>query len=113
MGSIVGAAYATGLSSQEIEKIITAINWKEILASAPRQDIPVQRKSLDFIFTLGLELGWKNGKVTGPGGLVSTHQVEGLFRSIVAGARQGSDGPEDPSHDAGGTPFRGGRASVL
>jgi NTE family protein len=91
MGSIVGAAYATGLSSQEIEKIITAINWKEILASAPRQDIPVQRKSLDFIFTLGLELGWKNGKVTGPGGLVSTHQVEGLFRSIVAGARQGSD----------------------
>src|SRR3954462_13081892 len=33
MGSIVGAAYATGLSSQKIEKIITALDWKEILAS--------------------------------------------------------------------------------
>ena len=91
MGSIVGAAYATGLSAQEIEKIITALNWKEILASAPREDVPVHRKSLDFIFTLGLELGIKDGKVVGPGGIVPTHQVEGLFRNIVAGARQTND----------------------
>jgi len=91
MGAIVGAAYATGLSAHELEKVITAVNWKETLQSAPRQDVPVHRKFQDFIFTLGFEIGYKNGKITLPGGIVPTHQIEALFRRIVAGARQTSD----------------------
>lgn len=87
MGAIVGAAYATGLSSKELEQVITSVEWKEVLTSAPRQDIPVQRKRLDFIFVNGLELGVKGG-LEFPRGIVPTHQVEGLFRRIVAGARQ-------------------------
>ena len=90
MGAIVGAAYATGLSARELEKVMTAVNWKETLQSAPRQDVPVHRKFQDFIFTLGFEIGYKDGKVTLPGGIVPTHQVEALFRRIVAGARQTS-----------------------
>jgi NTE family protein len=91
MGSIVGAAYATGLSANELEKVITAVNWKEVLQSAPRQDVPVHRKYLDFIFTLGFEVGIKDGKLVLPGGIVPTQQVEALFRRIVAGARQTSN----------------------
>jgi len=91
MGAIVGAAYAAGMSAQQIEQVITAVEWKEILASAPRQDIPAHRKGLDFIFTLGLELGVKDGGLVTPGGLVPTHQIETLFRRIVAGAGQVSD----------------------
>ncbi len=96
MGSIVGAAYATGLSAQELETVITAINWKETLASAPRDEVPVHRKFLDFIFTLGVEFGYKNGKVVLPTGIVPTHQIEALFRRIVAGARQTSNFNELP-----------------
>jgi NTE family protein len=88
MGAIVGAAYATGLSSTELEQVITSVTWKDVLSSAPRQDIPYQRKRFDFIFTNGLELGLKDGKVEFPKGIVPTHQVESLFRRIVAGARQ-------------------------
>lgn len=88
MGAIVGAAYATGLGSAELEKVITSVNWKDVLESAPRQNIPVQRKRLDFIFVNGLELGVKEGKLEFPKGFVPTHQVEDLFRRIVAGARQ-------------------------
>ena len=91
MGAIVGAAYAAGMSALQIEQVITAVEWKEILASAPRQDIPAHRKGLDFIFTLGLELGVKDGGLVTPGGLVPTHQIEALFRRIVAGAGQVSD----------------------
>ena len=91
MGAIVGAAYATGLSAAEIEKIITAVEWKEILSSAPRQEIPLHRKSLDFAFTNGLEFGLKDGKVIAPGGLVPSHQIEGMFRRIVAGSEQARD----------------------
>ncbi len=88
MGAIVGAAYATGLSSSELEQVITSVRWKEVLTSAPRQDKPVQRKRLDFIFVNGLELGLKDGRVEFPKGFVPTHRVEDLFRQIVAGARQ-------------------------
>ncbi|HET9699429.1 MAG TPA: patatin-like phospholipase family protein [Burkholderiales bacterium] len=88
MGAIVGAAYATGLSSTELEQVITSVRWKEVLSSAPREDIPMQRKRFDFIFVNGLELGVKDGAVEFPKGIVPTHQVENLFRRIVAGARQ-------------------------
>ncbi len=96
MGAIVGAAYATGMSAQQLEQVITAVDWKDLLASAPRQEVPVQRKSPDFIFTLGFEVGVKDGKVAPPGGLVPTHQIEALFRRIVAGAGQISKFDELP-----------------
>jgi NTE family protein len=91
MGSIVGAAYATGRDASELQKVITAVDWKDILASAPRQDVPLHRKELDFVFVNGLELGIKDGRVTAPGGLVPTHQIETLFRRIVGGAGQTTD----------------------
>ena len=91
MGALVGAAYATGLSASELEKVITAVEWKEILSSAPRQEVPIHRKQLDFAFTNGLEFGLKDGKVIAPGGLVPTHQIEGMFRRVVAGAQQVRD----------------------
>jgi NTE family protein len=91
MGSIVGAAYATGLSAAELEKLMTAVNWRDTLTSAPREDIPVNRKSRDFFFPHGLELGIKDGRLVAPGGLVPTHQIEGLFRRIVANAAQVSE----------------------
>ena len=70
---------------------MTAVNWRDTLASAPREDIPVHRKSRDFFFPHGLELGVKDGGVVAPGGLVPTHQIEGLFRRIVANAAQVSE----------------------
>ncbi len=91
MGSIVGAAYATGMSASQLEQIITAVDWKNILATAPREDIPLQRKRLDFAFTNGLEVGIKDGDLVLPGGLVPTHQVEAMFRRILAGAGKVSE----------------------
>src|SRR5436190_10785545 len=44
MGSIVGAAYATGLSSQEIEQLMSSVNWADTRTSRPREDIRPHRK---------------------------------------------------------------------
>ena len=88
MGAVVGAAYATGLDAAALDRIMTSVNWKDTFEGAPREDIPVRRKQLDFVFTLGLELGIKDGGVRVPLGLVPTQQVENLFKRIVAGARQ-------------------------
>lgn len=91
MGAIVGAAYSTGLSAEELAKLVTAVNWKETLESAPREGYTVRRKALDFLFTNGFEFGVRDGRIVFPGGIVPTQQIEGLFRRIVAGARQTAD----------------------
>jgi NTE family protein len=88
MGAIVGAAYSTGLPAEELAKLVTAVNWRETLESAPREGYTVRRKALDLIFTNGFEMGVKDGSLVFPGGIVPTQQIEGLFRRIVAGARQ-------------------------
>lgn len=89
MGAIVGAAYATGMTADELQTVITAVNWKETLTNAPRDDVPVHRKEMDSAFTLGIELGHKaNGDLVTPAGIVPTHQIEALFRRIVSGSRQ-------------------------
>ena len=100
MGAIVGAAYATGMPAEELAKIVSDVNWKETLESAPREGYTVRRKALDFLFTNGFELGVKDGKLVFPGGIVPTQQIEGLFRRIVAGARQ------TPNFDRLPIPFR-------
>ncbi|WP_198349307.1 patatin-like phospholipase family protein [Ramlibacter pinisoli] len=91
MGSIVGAAYATGMSARELEGAITEIDWRDVLRSAPREEVPFRRKELDAVFTNGLELGIKDGNVVFPGGLVPTHRIESVFRRIVAAAGSSAD----------------------
>ncbi len=91
MGSIVGAAYATGASAGELEKIVTAINWRDVLSSVPRENQPYHRKNVDLLFTNGLELGVRDRRLVAPGGLLPTHQIEALFRNIVANAGGVSD----------------------
>ncbi len=88
MGAVVGAAYATGLDAAALDHIMTSISWTDTFRSAPREDIPLRRKQLDSIFTLGLEVGIKDGKVLVPKGLVPSQQMENLFKRVVAGARQ-------------------------
>jgi NTE family protein len=86
MGALVGAGYATGLSASELEALITSVDWKNILRSAPRQDVPFHRKSLDHVFTIGLEVGVQDGALVAPSGVVPSHQIEALLRRVAAGA---------------------------
>ncbi len=71
MGSIVGAAYATGASAGELEKIVTSINWRDVLSNVPREDQPYHRKALDALFTNGIEVGIRDKGIVAPGGLLA------------------------------------------
>ena len=57
MGAIVGAAYAAGLPANQLAEVVSAVNWRDVLKTAPREEYPVRRKGLDFIFTNGFEVG--------------------------------------------------------
>jgi NTE family protein len=91
MGAIVGAAYAAGLPANQLAEVVSAVNWRDVLKTAPREEYPVRRKGLDFIFTNGFEVGVKDGDLAMPGSFLPTQQIEELFRRIVSRARQTSD----------------------
>ncbi len=84
MGAIVGALYASGLSAAELEKVITAIDWKDVFSGEPdRRDIDYRRKREDFDNLTGLQLGIKDGKIVAPKGLIKDQKVNVLFETLM------------------------------
>ncbi len=89
MGAIVGALYASGLSAGELDKVITAIDWKDVFSGEPdRRDIDYRRKREDYEILSGLSLGIKDGKVAMPGGLIKDQKVNLLFEMLMLHASE-------------------------
>ncbi len=58
MGSFVGGLYASGVSPQEMEEMLTSTDWKEyIRTDYNRQDMPMRRKAVDYQYQGRLGLG--------------------------------------------------------
>jgi len=84
MGAIVGALYASGLSAGELEKVITAIDWKDVFSGEPdRRDRDYRRKREDYEILSGLSVGIKGGKVAMPKGLIKDQKVNVLFEMLM------------------------------
>jgi NTE family protein len=84
MGAIVGALYASGLSAEELEKVLTSIDWKDVLSGeSERRDIDYRRKREDYEILSGLSLGIKDGKIVMPRGLVKDQKVNVLFETLM------------------------------
>ena len=84
MGAIVGALYASGLSAAELEKVITAIDWKDVFSGDPdRRDIDYRRKREDYDNLTKLSVGIKDGKVVAPKGLIKDQKVNVLFEMLM------------------------------
>lgn len=83
MGSIIGALYAMGYSPDEMEGIITAINWKDMLEDDPsRIDQPLRRKDDSLRYLLGFKLGVRNGQVQLPRGAIQGQKLLLLLRRL-------------------------------
>ena len=84
MGAIVAALYASGLSAGELEKVITAIDWKDVFSGNPdRRYIDYRRKREDYEILTGLSLGIKDGKLVMPQGLIKDQKVNVLFEMLM------------------------------
>jgi NTE family protein len=84
MGSLVGGIYASGMSPDEMEKRIKAIDWEDIFRDNPaRQDIPWRQKRDDYEGLYGLELGFRSGKLLLPLGTTSGYKFEFLITDFV------------------------------
>lgn len=84
MGAIVGGLYASGYTSQELETLVSTLDWADLFVDdPPRDQQPMHRKDGDFRYLLDLEIGFTNGKVVLPGGLVQGQKLLILLRRLT------------------------------
>ncbi len=84
MGAIVGAAYASGVNLDEMEKLLAETNWDSLFnESARRQDIPLRYKAGRGREIYGdVKFGLDKGKLAIPGGLVQGQNVLPLLQRL-------------------------------
>ena len=67
MGSIVGGLYASGMTPEEIEREIRAMDWDDLFRDNPdREDRSFRRKRDDDLYTFKAKLGFNDGAVEIP-----------------------------------------------
>ncbi len=77
MGSIVGGAYASGMSVEEMIEFVTEVDWDEVFRDSPqRQALSLRRKQLDRNGMFGFELGYRDGQVLLPAGAIIGQQLD-------------------------------------
>jgi len=81
MGSIVAGLYASGMSPDDIEANLLAIDWDDLMQDKPsRQDQSYWRKQDDGEYLIKMELGLRDGKVQIPKGLILGQKFNVLLK---------------------------------
>jgi NTE family protein len=86
MGSLVGGAYAAGLSADELERRVTQVDWGDLFDdNPPRKDWPVRRKDASIKPTWNFTIGVRDGDLRLPKGAISGQKVQLFFNDLVQG----------------------------
>ena len=84
MGAVVGGLYACGMSPQEIETNLRAIDWDDVFDdSPPRRHLPFRRKLVDQVALFDLELGLGRRGFELPAGIVAGQKLGYLFEALT------------------------------
>lgn len=84
MGAIIGSFYAAGYDADEIEAILLHIDWKDMFDDDPRRvDLPMRRKDDDLRFLLDLQLGFRDGAIQLPRGLIQGQKLLLFLRRML------------------------------
>jgi NTE family protein len=99
MGGLIGGAYASGMSADELATLLKDTDWDEMFGASSFRYKNIRRKEDARAYPSRIELGLK-GKIAGPVALNNGQQVEFLLARIA-----GPYGAID-SFDTLPTPFR-------
>jgi len=84
MGSLVGGAYATGMSTADMEKLVGGLTTETIFKERPpRQDLAIRRKMDDHTNLFTPEIGVRSDGLLLPKGAVSGVQLETVLRQLA------------------------------
>jgi NTE family protein len=83
MGGLVGGFYATGMTPEEMQKLIEGLDWRKILGDrTPYEDLSYRRKEDQRAYPNSLIFGLKNG-LSAPAGLIAGHQIGLLIDRVT------------------------------
>ena len=106
MGGLIGGAYATGMNSDELEKMLTDVDWDELFGSSTFAFKNIRRKADARDYPSRLEFGLRGGIVP-PTALDPGQQVERLLGDIAGSYYDISSFDQLP------TPFRAVAVDLL
>src|SRR5256884_425209 len=83
MGGLVGGFYATGMTPEEMQKLIEGLDWREILGDrTPYEDLSYRRKEDQHAYPNSLIFGLRHG-LSAPAGLIAGHQIGLLIDRVT------------------------------
>jgi NTE family protein len=84
MGAIVGGLYASGATPEELEEIVTSLDWAAAMSdSPPRDNLSYRRKQDQARYPIGLELGTRHSGLLLPMGLVEGQKLDLILRELT------------------------------
>jgi len=91
MGALVAALYSLGYSPQQMEDLVTKINWNKLFSNEiSYKNIPILYKPEYSYYPLHLEVN-KGSKLSLPSGMIEGHNIQALFSKLVWNSFQYTD----------------------
>ncbi len=92
MGAIVGGLYATGVNAEELEELVSSLDWNAALSDTPeREDLSFRRKQDDREFPINFELGVRDAELILPKGVIQGQKLDLLLRELTLRASHITD----------------------
>jgi len=87
MGAIVGGLYATGINADDLEELVSSLNWSAALTDkSERDDLSFRRKQDDREFPINFELGLRGADLLLPKGVIQGQKLDLLLRELTLSA---------------------------
>ena len=84
MGAIVGGLYAAGMTTDEIEAELAAIDWDDVFHDLPpRSERSFRRKRDDDLYLTRAKPGFSDGKLKLPRGLIRGQKIDVVFSRLA------------------------------
>lgn len=84
MGAVVGGLYASGFSAQDIERVVSTLNWQDAFKDRPpREELTFRRKQEDQNFLVKFPLGLRGGRFLLPKGLIQGQKLNQTLRKLT------------------------------
>ncbi len=85
MGALVGGAFATGMTAEEMQEAVHSVSWEETIAfRGKRARLPMRRKLAGTTYSNSLEFGVRDGRFLSPRGFINTQNIEQMINTLVA-----------------------------
>ena len=84
MGAVVGGLYASGMSGEQIERLMRTVDWQDAFRDRPpRADLGYRRKQEDRDYLVNLPLGFHGKKLQIPTGFVQGQKLVQILRTAT------------------------------